>query len=295
MNFDPANRPALKEHAKESIRQAKAHGIPITLVTIVYVVMQLAPSLISQLQVTRLQRELMPMILSGTLDNLSDLQALQLMQSYMPSPSYSVVTLLLGIFLSIVAVGYQKYCLHISRHQHPGELSALFDGFKQFGRFFGILFLTGLFAALWYLAGIIVGGILTALSAVLHVGFLSFLGIGCIIAGGVLSIIAVLRYSQAIYAAIDDPNLSAMDAIRTSKALMQGHKGQYFVLGLSFLGWSLLVALTMGILGIYTEPYMNTTYASFYNGLIGWQPAAEGESTEPQPVLQDKEPEWWEK
>lgn len=102
-------------------------------------------------------------------------------------------------------------------------------------------------------------------------------------------IIAALSYSQATFLMLDDPELSALDAIRQSKALMRGHKGEYFTLCLSFFGWLLLSGLTLGILGIWLEPYMTVTQANYYNSLIGWQPA--------EAVLPDDAPPapdaWW--
>jgi uncharacterized membrane protein len=47
-----------------------------------------------------------------------------------------------------------------------------------------------------------------------------------------------------------------------------GHKGKIFVMGLSFIGWLLLSALTGGILYIfYVGPYMNTSFAGMYEEL----------------------------
>lgn len=266
MFFDPADRPALKAHAKESIRQAKAHGIPVTLVTIVFLVMQAAPGFIAQLQASRIQQQLLPLVMNGTLENMSDEAVFSMVASFRPSSGAQFISLLLTIFLSIVAFGYQKYCLNISRHQHPGEVAALFDCFRDFGRYFVLNLLIGIFVFLWSLLFVIPG------------------------------IIAGFRYSQAAFLMMDDPDLSPLDAIRQSKELMRGHKWEYFVMTLSFLGWEILVGLTAGILGIWIQPYMETTYASYYNGLIGWQPSAEGGiPAEPQPVMEEKEPEWWEK
>ena len=59
--------------------------------------------------------------------------------------------------------------------------------------------------------------------------------------------------------------MPAIDAINRSKAMMHGHKLDYFVLQLSFIGWGLLGALTCGIAFIWIAPYMNATYANFYN------------------------------
>ena len=47
--------------------------------------------------------------------------------------------------------------------------------------------------------------------------------------------------------------------------MMDGHKWDMFVLGLSFLGWIILGSLTMGILDIfYVLPYMQATVAEAY-------------------------------
>ena len=63
----------------------------------------------------------------------------------------------------------------------------------------------------------------------------------------------------------ENPKTGAKDAINQSKAMMEGHKTEYFVLGLSFIGWYLLLPLTLGILGIWLVPYVTATQINFYN------------------------------
>lgn len=66
----------------------------------------------------------------------------------------------------------------------------------------------------------------------------------------------------------DDPDMSAMDALRKSKEMMKGHRWNAFVLNLSFLGWYLLSALTFGLLDIfYVKPYICATDAELYLAL----------------------------
>jgi uncharacterized membrane protein len=55
---------------------------------------------------------------------------------------------------------------------------------------------------------------------------------------------------------------------------MDGHKWEYFVMSLSFIGWGLLVAFTAGIAAIWVQPYMVLSFANFYNELIEQQTAA---------------------
>ena len=46
---------------------------------------------------------------------------------------------------------------------------------------------------------------------------------------------------------------------------MKGHRLDYIILGLSFLGWYILCYFTLGILLIWLLPYMMVTLANFYN------------------------------
>ena len=66
---------------------------------------------------------------------------------------------------------------------------------------------------------------------------------------------------------------------------MKGHKWEYFVLGLSFLGWMILGVFTLGILYFWLIPYMQVTCANFYESIKGdTTPVAE-------PVKEEKQEE----
>lgn len=81
-----------------------------------------------------------------------------------------------------------------------------------------------------------------------------------------------LAYSQAYYIYQDHLDkgqpISYFDAISESRVLMKGHKADYFVLILSFIGWEFLNMLTLGIAGIWINPYIQTTFAAFYVDLV---------------------------
>ena len=71
----------------------------------------------------------------------------------------------------------------------------------------------------------------------------------------------------------DNPELSAIAAMKKTRQMMKGHKFDYFWLCLSFIGWLLLGILTVGIGYIWLIPYMQTTIGAFYddvkNGTAG--------------------------
>ncbi|EHJ53165.1 DUF975 family protein [Streptococcus macacae] len=61
--------------------------------------------------------------------------------------------------------------------------------------------------------------------------------------------------------------VTVTQAITESRRLMQGHKWEYFVLQLSFLGWMILALLTFNIGFLWLVPYMQTTNSAFYQNL----------------------------
>lgn len=81
-------------------------------------------------------------------------------------------------------------------------------------------------------------------------------------------IIKSIAYSQMFFLMVDNPKMEAAEAQKKSMALMEGHKMDYFVLQLSFLPWALLILITFGLAAIYVNPYMQASYAAFYQALI---------------------------
>lgn len=77
-------------------------------------------------------------------------------------------------------------------------------------------------------------------------------------------IIKMISYSMSYYILADNPEMTALEAITESKRIMKGHKLDYFILELSFIGWYLLVGITFGIAYIYVGPYHKATVTNFY-------------------------------
>ncbi len=77
-------------------------------------------------------------------------------------------------------------------------------------------------------------------------------------------IIKSLSYAMTNYILIDNPELSANEAIERSMAMMRGHKFDLFYLYLSFIGWYILGLFTLGIGYLWLQPYILTAQASFY-------------------------------
>lgn len=62
----------------------------------------------------------------------------------------------------------------------------------------------------------------------------------------------------------ENPNLKPMEALKLSKKMVAGNRGELFALDLSFIGWWILCGISFGIASIYVIPYYLTTQALYY-------------------------------
>jgi uncharacterized membrane protein len=135
-------------------------------------------------------------------------------------------------------LGFAKFILSISRN-NESKIDQLFEGFNDFNRAMVSYLTMFLFIFLWTLLLLIPG------------------------------IIAGLSYSMTFFILADDPNISASDALKKSKSLMDGRKMDLFLLSLSFIGWALLCILSLGIGFLWLIPYVNVSLAKFYQDIKG--------------------------
>ena len=150
--------------------------------------------------------------------------------------SFGYIWNLVSAIVSVVLnVGLTNYILKFIRNENP-TISDIFDIIKE------------------KISIIIPVGILCSI-------FIS-LGFICLIIPG---IIVALMLSQVSYIIVDEDNLDTMAILKKSADMMNGHKGEYFVLGLSFIGWILLCMFIIPI--IYVIPYTTITFALYYENL----------------------------
>ena len=143
-----------------------------------------------------------------------------------------------GLAVSIIvtpafALSTIRIYLMVVRGGTP-EVKNCFDGFDDFFSAFKVTFLVGIYTFLWSLLFIIPG------------------------------IVKGYSYSMAMYVLADNKGKSARECIEESKAMMEGHKMELFVLDLSFIGWYLLCSLTCGLAFLYVAPLLNATHANVY-------------------------------
>lgn len=78
-------------------------------------------------------------------------------------------------------------------------------------------------------------------------------------------IIKKYEYYMVPYILAENPDMEYQSALQMSRDMMYGNKWETFVLGLSFILWDILGAVTLGIAEVfYVQPYRSLTYAALY-------------------------------
>ena len=144
----------------------------------------------------------------------------------------------LGWIFYFVEIGLVAYMVKFINDEKV-EFKDIFNYSKDFGRAIGAVLLQGLFVFLWALLLIIPG------------------------------IIKLISYSLVPYLMADSKydNVGITDLLKKSEEMMNGHKIDYFILNLSFIGWHILAIFTLFILEIWIVPYQTTANTKFLNDI----------------------------
>lgn len=169
----------------------------------------------------------------------TDEQAMQIMAAMAGAALvFTVVSSIISILvLNPLLVG----CRHFFRRNlpSPAPTDEIGWGFKnRYGRNVLTMFLSSLFLVLWSLLFIIPG------------------------------LVKCYSYRLVPYILEDYPDASPTEVITMSREMMNGNKMRAFELDLSFIGWTLLTVVTLGIAGVfYVNPYYASTDAALYEAI----------------------------
>ncbi len=151
----------------------------------------------------------------------------------------AIIGIAMSILVSnVITVGCNRY--FIENRDHKTGIGQVFYAFKngRYGTTVLIMFMKNLYIFLWSLLFVIPG------------------------------IVKSYSYALVPYILAENTDLDRERVLKMSRDMMRGHKWEFFVLQLSFIGWNLLSALTAGILSIfYVNPYMQATFAEFYSAV----------------------------
>lgn len=252
----------------------------------------------NELSPTQIER-VMELIVEGKLDTVID----AIVQRY-PLVTFLMqfaVAIVIGAVLFAIAftlfvaapvkVGYRRFHLEIyDGNEKEIRVGTLFRFFKEgYLKTVGLNALHTLIMLATYIPTLIAGmfGVSFIISQIplvtslwevfLAIGIgMAFFGIGAIVTG-VIEIPLSYMYGFAHMIMADHPDISPVDALRSSRTLMKGYKWRLFCLDLSFIGWYFLGMLCFGIGVFAVLPYHHTARAAFYHDIAGRAAANETE------------------
>lgn len=146
----------------------------------------------------------------------------------------AVVYFVLG---SIVSVGYARVNLELYHGETP-SFTTLFSYLPYWKTTATTRLLRSVYTLLWTILFIIPG------------------------------IVATYSYAMTDYILAEHPELTASEAIARSKEIMEGNRWRLFCLHISFIGWAILSAFTLGIGNLFLTPYKQAADAVFYRELV---------------------------
>lgn len=147
------------------------------------------------------------------------------------SLSLDLITLL---FAGVITTGLNTFLLKIVKNSGIPEIKDLFSHFNIYLKTLGLYILIAVISSIGFILLIVPG------------------------------IILLIMFSQSFFILAEDPSKTIKDCMLESKEMMYGHKSEYFVLQLSFIGWYFLVIITLGLASFWVNPYVQITNANYY-------------------------------
>lgn len=197
------------------------------------------------------------------------------------SPAFSIGYFVLMLVVSVPGTGLNlgliRSITDISRGEEKVPVRRIFSRMKYFLKGWGLSLWVGFKMLLWALpvyaiaivaavavtaAGITTTDSLTGVSSIpidqeVVITLLTILPFAALILLLGLVIPAALRYSQSSYVLADEPATGVFESVRKSKAMMKGHKWQYFKLFIPYIlkvyGWMLLFVVVFVIAGTFLQ------------------------------------------
>ena len=231
------DRAALKSRAKEVIATSNPRVITVGLVyLLISIVLSALGARVMSVNIS--ESEAMNYLRYAADGNYE--YALKYAETMQPPATAYAIHFLLSLVSGIVGAGFIIFLLNTVRNRQPCY-GNLLDGFGFWWKIILLHVVQGIFITLWSLLLVVPG------------------------------VIAAYRYSMADYILIDDPTKSPLQCLKESKRMMDGHKGELFMLDLSFIGWFLLglVPMVGYAVRVWSVPYVNMARTLFYERLLG--------------------------
>lgn len=183
---------------------------------------------------------------------------------------YFVIMFIIALLMAVFEVGETKIYMNIACGNGVSA-AEVFDGFKSHADKAIILQAIVLIRTLiWQIPGIIVLAIGTQHTEPSTDTYVLVVLAGLLlwVIGWIISLYVKIKLSQCFFIFLDFPELSPREIVNRSAQMMEGHKGAYLYLLISFIPIELVGILGLGIPFVLIHPYMNMTYTEFYMDIV---------------------------
>ena len=178
---------------------------------------------------------------------------LQLIGTFLKNQTLNIIYQIVILIVTFpFSYGILASMIKLSRNEEVVITDFINIGLQNLCKIWGILGLTIiklLLPTILYVVSIIVCSLAIASANSAGITLITAVIMICIM---IYYIAKTLSYILSSYILFDEGNLSSKEIVEKSNELMKGNKGKYILLGLSFIGWFLLIyafAFVIGILG----------------------------------------------
>lgn len=179
---------------------------------------------------------------------------------------FYVADFLISLIAFLLSVGVTCMNMNIARGKKPA-LGMVFHAFKNHPDRF---LLVGILLTVLTVLAAIPAGIGMVLFYVLEIHVALAIGLVALCLLGIFLIVFVqLQYALTVYIMLDHPQMGVMEALRTSRRQIGGHRGRLLYQFFSFIGLHALCILSIGIGYLWVLPYQFQTTANFYLDITG--------------------------
>jgi len=184
---------------------------------------------------------------------------------------YNLLDILFFIINIPLSFGLLITFMKLKRGEDVNPFGLFKEGFSRFGKAFGIWFHTFIRILLPLVCLFLIRilhFVLMAVNTNIQLNFIfSIVYIVLLISTIIYVACRALLYLLAYYISYDNPELSSKECVKTSEKLMKGHRGNYLLLLLSFIGWAILILITC-LLGTIIIPILLSFFIKNYLLLI---------------------------
>lgn len=180
-----------------------------------------------------------------------------------------IFSLIISVIMSVFSAGVYYMFLNVSRGKKTSLQDVVYLFYHHPDRIIVVSLIVTVVQYFLTLPSIIMNYRMDVNANLLEVAQQSALVSLVMFAGIIVAQFVTMPITLSYYLLIDDVEMEAGQALKTSMKRMKGNYGRYIYMQLSFLGLMILGVLTLYVGFVWIMPYMQMTEIEFYREIMG--------------------------